>query len=438
MKTHSEKFLKQRRFYMVLPVLVLPFLSMIFWALGGGKVMPAEAKAFHTGLDMSLPDAYFPKEQETWNKLNYYEQAEKDSLQNKKARENDPYYSFTALREPPSTSVPDKTPEPMKSSSAASAGLNLSVDDKSPKDPMEEKVNQKLQLLYEQMNAPAQEQPIATIHPEQPRGNDEAFSQDVARLEKMMEVMNPESAPDPEMEQLQSVLDKILDIQHPERAKEKIRQQSLAHEQQVYPVASHETSVVSLFPSNAVSPAQTDTTMNQAFSYETEAPNGFFDITEDAEEMQPDNAVIQAIIHDTQELMAGAEVKIRLLQDVYLNGKLIPKDEVVYGACAVNGDRFTISISAIAMVPVSLKVYDLTGMEGIYVPGSITQDAVRQGTNQAIQSLQLYNGLDASLETQVASAGVQAAKGLFAKKARVAKGIVKAGYRIVLRDGNQM
>ena len=36
-KTHSQKFLKQRKFFMVLPLLVIPFLVIIFAALGGGK-----------------------------------------------------------------------------------------------------------------------------------------------------------------------------------------------------------------------------------------------------------------------------------------------------------------------------------------------------------------------------------------------------------------
>ena len=37
MPQHSPEFLKERKFYMIIPLLVLPFLTMGFWALGGGK-----------------------------------------------------------------------------------------------------------------------------------------------------------------------------------------------------------------------------------------------------------------------------------------------------------------------------------------------------------------------------------------------------------------
>ena len=35
---HSAKFLRQRKMLLVLPLMVIPFITMAFWALGGGKV----------------------------------------------------------------------------------------------------------------------------------------------------------------------------------------------------------------------------------------------------------------------------------------------------------------------------------------------------------------------------------------------------------------
>jgi len=37
MNNHSEKFLKKRKALLVLPLLALPFITLAFWALGGGK-----------------------------------------------------------------------------------------------------------------------------------------------------------------------------------------------------------------------------------------------------------------------------------------------------------------------------------------------------------------------------------------------------------------
>jgi hypothetical protein len=75
-------------------------------------------------------------------------------------------------------------------------------------------------------------------------------------------------------------------------------------------------------------------------------------------------------------------------------------------------------------------------MEGIYVPGAITRDAAKQASSQSIQDVQLYS-MDNSLGVQAATAGVEAVKGLLAKKAKLIKVTVKAGYQILLRDKNQ-
>ena len=64
---------------MVLPMLVLPFLTTIFWTLGGGQGSPAQASSVEkAGLNLELPDAHFNNEE--LNKLALYEKAERDSL----------------------------------------------------------------------------------------------------------------------------------------------------------------------------------------------------------------------------------------------------------------------------------------------------------------------------------------------------------------------
>jgi hypothetical protein len=50
--------------------------------------------------------------------------------------------------------------------------------------------------------------------------------------------------------------------------------------------------------------------------------------------------------------------------------------------------------------------------------------------------MQLYS-MNNSLGVQAATAGIEAAKGLASKKAKLIKITVKAGYRILLRDANQ-
>src|SRR5690606_36422431 len=102
MKHHSQKFLNQRRFYMVLPLLVLPFVTMAFWALGGGQVHAVPAHDVRpSGLNTELPGARFSKDIELWDKFALYEQSKRDSLKYEEAKRNDPYYVVDPLRENP-------------------------------------------------------------------------------------------------------------------------------------------------------------------------------------------------------------------------------------------------------------------------------------------------------------------------------------------------
>lgn len=56
-KTRSQKFLRQRNFFLALPLLVLPFMTLMFWALGGGQVSKANALQTQQGFNMQLPGA---------------------------------------------------------------------------------------------------------------------------------------------------------------------------------------------------------------------------------------------------------------------------------------------------------------------------------------------------------------------------------------------
>lgn len=440
MKTHSQKFLQQRRFYMVLPLLALPFITMIFWALGGGQGTPAQAQEVKSGLNLELPSAHFDKEDEMWDKFALYEQAKRDSIKYEEARRNDPYYVVSVLK---GNARKDTIPR-------TNSKLNTSLGSKDKYAQIEhneEMINQKLAQLTRQLEQP--DKPVAkanTISSTEtlPKAGVNEMTEDVDRLEKMMEMMATGEASDPEMQQIEGVLDRILDIQHPQRVKEKIKAQSLENKQQVFPVeAALEGDNISL-----VERQTKGVVRNTSDSLEFSSPasngqfekNSFFGLEDETGITTENPNAIGAVIHNTQTIVAGATIKLRLLADVFINGQLIGKDHFVYGVCAINGERLTIDINSIrnenSLLPVSLKVFDLDGMEGVYIPGAITRDAAKQATSQSIQDMQLYS-MDNSLGVQAATAGVEAAKGLFSKKAKLIKITLKAGYQVLLKDVNQ-
>lgn len=58
-KKHSSQFLRKRKFLIVSPLLVLPFVTLLFWALGGGKTndLQAQQQTLNQRMNLELPNA---------------------------------------------------------------------------------------------------------------------------------------------------------------------------------------------------------------------------------------------------------------------------------------------------------------------------------------------------------------------------------------------
>lgn len=430
MKPITEKSRQRRRLLLALPVLVLPFISALFWALGGGRGTSAQAMtADSPGLNLKLPDAHFDG-RETWDKFNLYEMARQDSARSLAARQNDPYYEL----------LPQKTGEPP--SSGDENGLVSSFPSKSEPalaDPNEARVHKKLDELYRELErgSNSHTKPSRMPEVENVKGNEDPFSSDVDRLEKMMAFMHENPEPDPEMQQIESVLDKILQIQHPQYNASSTESQTMQKTQSSLAVAPESPGlVVSLLePHNPVLRSLLDT----AFSASPFHLNTFWDIEDETYFEENRANAIEAVIHETQRLVDGAIVSLRLLQGVQVAGHRLPPGQLLYGTCSIEGERLSISIRSLragsSILPVALVVFDLDGIEGIHVPGAITRDAAKQASGNALQNVQMMS-LDPTLSAQAAAVGVEAAKGLFGRKAQQISVTVKAGHRVLLRDKN--
>src|SRR5450432_2201521 len=92
---HSRSFLRKRKMMIVLPVLVLPFITLAFWALGGGKAAGATIKQAKNDnrLNLQLPGARL-KSDKGLDKMSYYEIALADSEKLKARMRNDPYFKL--------------------------------------------------------------------------------------------------------------------------------------------------------------------------------------------------------------------------------------------------------------------------------------------------------------------------------------------------------
>lgn len=400
---------QQRKFLTVLPLLVVPFLTLGFWAMGGGNGNNAQAaEQQFIGLNFKLPGAVMEEEKDK-DKLEHYQLADRDSAKYREQLKNDPYYQLSfqpVLKDTMDIYGPDTAPSGMSYS-----GVGYT-------DPNEAAVYDKLAELNKALAStpeePTQEQTYNSA-------SNTGLDGDIDRLEQMMQMMQQGGgADDPEMQQLNGMLERILDIQHPQRVEEKLRQRSLEQAASVFPVTIQQQST-------------------PITSLDEQAPpeeQVFFGLKRSKDTTIAAEA-IQAMVHETQTLVSGATVKLRLLTDVFINGVRIPKDHFVFGTVKLSGERMMISIENIryrsALFPVELSAYDADGMQGIYIPGAITRDVAKQSGERAIQSFGLGT-LDPSLGAQAASAGIETARSLLSKKVKLVKVTVKAGYRVWLKD----
>lgn len=406
----SVKMLRERKFFLVLPALTLPFITLLFWVFGGGKVGDSSAQgALETGLLMDLPDAAL-KDDQALTKLDFYNQAQADSAKLRELMKNDPNYRSMAF-DGSSQTVADELNTSLNSSSRYNDGN-------------EEKIYRKLAELDRELNRPYEPEhyQAPSFSGSQSVG---VHSSDIDRLEQMMQSMTDPGIEDEEMRKINSVLEAILDIQHPERVQQRLSENSVQQKGSVYPVLAAAGDVpISLIGSHLE---------------DSRATNRFYSLADSYSEEGVQNA-IEAVIHETQTLVNGSTVKLRLLNDVVINGVNIPKDNFIFGTAQLTGERLGIRVNSIrynqSLFPVDLSVYDIDGLSGIYIPGAITRDAAKESADRSIQTIGMTS-LDPSWGAQAATAGIQAARTLLSRKVKLVKVTVKAGYQVLLRDEKQ-
>jgi Bacteroides conjugative transposon TraM protein len=425
-KTLNEQQQRQRKFFLFLPLICLPFLTLMFWLMGGGKIETAVATS-EVGLNLNLPDAN-NKETE-FNKLDFYNQAEKDSLKLQELMKADPDYAST--RDSDYLAAQDLY-------GLAPSGLNTSVYSSNGGSTVnqESRIYNRLNQLQSELNRNyASPQETYYSAPYRNYAAPSVNTEEVERLEKMMETMSGTDEEDKEVTQLSSMMDKILDIQHPDRVQQRLKEQSQQHHGQVYAFkTAPKEAPITVLDNRPVQQYA------EAYSKDPDkALNNFYGLNNTREAEQDLNA-IAAVVHETQILVSGSTIKLRLSTDAFINGIQIPKGSFIYGMVSLRGERLEVDIEGIqykeSLFPVKLSVYDLDGIAGMRIPGAITRDVIKQNSDQTIQSMSL-GSFDQTLGAQAASAGIELGKNLLSKKVKQVKVEVKAGYRILLKDNKR-
>ncbi len=405
----TEEQKKKRTFLLLLPAFIIPFLTLLLWSVGilGSNVAIASTTG---GLNAQLPDAQL-KENKAWNKLSFYEQADKDSLRFQDEVKSDP--SLQAHRD----------------SSGSIGAFSYKPLPDNYQDPNEVRVNQKLAQLNAALNNNPNENQYQKNDQTSQDQNPAVKAEDVNRLEQMLQAVNqPDSEKDPETEQLNGMMDKILDIQHPDRVKERIQQASVANKKAAYPVMVHSAeSFVSLLENNKQKRAS------------IKSKNAFYSLSNDTATLEQADNTFSATVYETQTVTDGSLLKLLIKNDIYVNGILIPQGNFVYALVSFATQRLNLAVSSIRyqnkILPVELVVYDGDGLPGIHISNIQKSDIAKQSGSEAISNLDM-GSLDPSIGAQAATAGIAATKALLNKKVKAIKVSIPAGYKILLKSNS--
>lgn len=414
----SQAKMRKRKMLLFLPLLVVPFLTLLFWALGGGKGEGDAEEKQMNGLNLALPNATL-KDEKDYNKLSFYDLAQKDSIKLAERLTGDPFWKGADTGSVVAPSVEEATGSTAEKYRRA-GGLNTTPYGSSNRKP-EDQLLEKLALLQKGLEESAGASVKETNKKPLMDSEKEALSGQVDRLEGMMRLMNRDEGDDSEMNKIDAVMDKILDIQHPDRVKERIKEKSVLNKEKVYPVTA--------------SPFRSSVSLLDTGGKRMHSSNQFYGIEKMAE--GDESFSVEAVVHQSQTLVDGAVTKLRLASDVFVNGSLVPKGTFVYGIANLNGERLEVEIPSIrsgsSLFPVGLQVYDMDGLAGIYIPGAITREVAKGSLDNAAQMLEVTS-LDPSLKAQATNAGISAAKTLLSKKAKLINVVVKAGYKVLLKE----
>lgn len=354
---NRKKIDKKKVLLVFLPLLAAAAMTTGFFMLGGGKGKVEDGGILKGKVDFSLPDATIKKQQPA-DKMAFYEQADRDSA---------------------------------AKGSASLSRMSENLGFKNSQDVQTGEISLKLEALKREIDRPADVPGglngvagIRSGYGAPAMASSGNMKNDVDRLEALMKMMveNKNAAEDPEMKQLNAMMENIIDIQHPERVKQKI-----AGEKKI--------NTDSLFKA------------------------------------------IPAVIASDKKVVEGATVKLLLLDTLRVNGVLIPKGHELFGACKITNQRLLLDIKQIrlgnAIIPSDLSLYSYDGMLGLDAPEAVLTETLNNGAGNAVGEVGL-NTFDQSLVTQVAGAGIDAAKSMLTKKLRKIKVKLRGGQAVLLRD----
>ncbi len=128
-----------------------------------------------------------------------------------------------------------------------------------------------------------------------------------------------------------------------------------------------------------------------------------------------DETFVKALLDEGIKVWEGSRVRIRLLEDVFIEEISIKKGKYLFGTVSnFSQQRVTIEITSVLdgdkILPVDISLYDNDGIEGIYVPDSAFRDFAKQlGEVQASNANNVNFNQNSESSTQLMYKGISSA-----------------------------
>jgi conjugative transposon TraM protein len=156
---------------------------------------------------------------------------------------------------------------------------------------------------------------------------------------------------------------------------------------------------------------------------------------------------IRACVHGDQTVTSGQGVRIRLLEPMRVGKHVLPKNSLLTGEGRIQGERLNIGIVQVEhdgiIIPVELTVYDNDGQGGIFIPGSMEANAVKEvaanmGQNLGTSISITNQSAKDQLLSELGRGAIQGVSQYITKKLREEKVHLKSGYTLMLyQNDNQ-
>ena len=151
---------------------------------------------------------------------------------------------------------------------------------------------------------------------------------------------------------------------------------------------------------------------------------------------------IAAVVAGNQSVVDGESVRLSTAEPMWVGNRLIPRNTTVVGSARVQGERLEIEIYSIecegSIYDVELQVYDSDGQEGINIPQSMESDALHEiGANMGStmgSSINISTNTGAQIASDVGRGLINGVSQYLTKKLRTVKVHLKAGYRVMLHQ----